>query len=154
MGDDLDDLTVVETSLPHGINRRFGDVSAIFHDRDSELYRRIGLGVVRGPVTVGRDLGIVELGDVSGEVGVGGKAIATPIGLGDRERDPLSGLCLKSPLRKGAVQSEIAFESSRAVGKHPKQVRNATELLLGALEQWLGCCRSSFDGRQSSECGS
>ena len=62
-------------------------MAALAGDLGSKAYRRVRLRIVGSAVAVSRDLGIVELGEVLAEIGVGGQAVVAAVDLGDRKRD-------------------------------------------------------------------
>ena len=95
---DLDDLRVVVSRELDACEVRIRHVTTFADDLDREAYRGIGLGIVGGAAAVGGDLGVIELGDVLAEIGVGRQAVAAAIDLGDGEGDPLAGLGIERTL--------------------------------------------------------
>ena len=65
-------------------------MAVLTHDFDRKAHRGIRLEVVRSAVAVGRHFGVVELGEILAEIGVGREAVVTAIDLGDGERDALA----------------------------------------------------------------
>ena len=81
------------------------------------------MGSLERAVAVGGDFGVVELGEIFAEIGVGRQAIAAAVDLGDGERDALARRRRQRALIQGAGKAEIAFERGRAVGDEAEQVR-------------------------------
>ncbi len=86
---DLDYLSVVIASSLNRIEISFGDMAALTRDLDREANGGICLRIVRRAVAVCSDLGIVKLGEILAQIGVGREAIVTTIDLGDSQGDAL-----------------------------------------------------------------
>jgi hypothetical protein len=85
-----------------------------------ELDGGIGLRVIRRAVAISRDLGVVELGEVLGQIGMGGEAIIAAVDLGDGESNPLTCSAIEFALSEGTMEPEITFERCRTVGDDTK----------------------------------
>lgn len=85
-----------------------------------------------------RALGLVavELGDVGGEVGVRGEAVAARVGLGDAERDLLAGGGVDRALAQRTGEAHPAVED-RGAGHRRRHVRCDAERRLDGIEQPL-----------------
>ena len=66
-------------------------MAALAHDLGGEADSGVGLWIVGMAVAVGGNLGIVQLGEVFGQISLSRQAIVAAIDLGDGERDALAG---------------------------------------------------------------
>ena len=64
-------------------------MTALARDLGGEAHGSVRFRVVGGAAAVGRDLCVVELGEVLAEIRVGGQAVVAAVDLGDGERDAL-----------------------------------------------------------------
>ncbi|SJM31360.1 hypothetical protein BQ8482_190090 [Mesorhizobium delmotii] len=153
MLDDLDDLRIVVACEPDGAEILVTDMAAVARNLGGETHRCGGLGVVGPAAAIGDHLGIVKLGEVLAEIGVGGKAVAAAIDLGDRQSDALARRRGKAALGKRSGQSEIAFQRSRAIGNEPEEVWDDAELLLDGMQYRLRRSRRGLYGRGRRDTG-
>ena len=69
MQHDLDHLRIVVAGILDRLDIGVGDMPARLDELDGKADRRVGLGVGRMAVAVGRDLGVGEFREVLAEIG-------------------------------------------------------------------------------------
>jgi hypothetical protein len=102
----LDELRMVIAGGFDGGDIVFGDMAVRANDFDRETHSSIRLEIVRGAVTVSGDFGVVELGKILPEIGMGRKAIVATVDLSNGERDALAGLSGQGAFVQCAGQAE------------------------------------------------
>ncbi len=146
MLDDLDDLRVRVTSKAHSSEICIRDVASVARHLGGEANGGIGLGVGRGAVPVGCNLGIIKLRQIFAEVGVSRQAIIAAIHLCHGQRDPFAGGCWKSAFAQRPREAEITFKGLRARRHKAKQVWGRPKLLHHGVQQGLRGGRRIGDG--------